>query len=66
MCKQWKKDVALVTSDDYVKEAFSVANYIKENNISSVFYQAFNDAALCNSKNNSNTVVLKKQKKSMM
>lgn len=55
--------VALVTSEDYIKEAFSVANYMKENNISSVFYQAFFDVALCNSKSNSNAVVLKKTKK---
>lgn len=55
--------VALITSDDYIKEVFSVANYMKENNISPVFYQAFYDVALCNTKNNSNAVVLKKTRK---
>lgn len=55
--------VALVTSEDYIKQVFSVENYMKENNISSVFYQAFYDAALCNQKETPAPIVLKKQRK---
>ena len=40
--------VALVTTEDYIKQLFSVENYMKENNIPTVFYQTFYDAALCN------------------
>lgn len=55
-----KTAVELITNEEYIKRLFSIENYLKENNISSVFYQAFYDAALCNSKNKSNAVVLKK------
>ena len=54
--------VALTTSEDYIKAVFSVANYMKERNISSVFYQAFYDIALSNTKNKSRAIVLKKTK----
>lgn len=52
--------VALVTSEDYIKEVFSVTNYMQENNINEIFYQAFYDAALCNKKESHASLTLKK------
>lgn len=42
--------IDLVTSKEYIAKVFSVENYMKENQISSIFYQAFFDAAICNKK----------------
>lgn len=49
---------SVVTSEQWIKDVFSFENYIKENNISPVFYKAFFDAALYNQKENSHKIVL--------
>lgn len=48
----------LVCSEEEIKELFSVENYMKEQDISPVFYKYFYDAAICNKKNK-NAVVKK-------
>ena len=42
--------IKYITSEENIKSIFSVENYMKENNIGSVFFQAFNEVALCNKK----------------
>lgn len=42
--------IKYITSEEKIKSIFSVENYMKENNIDSVFFQAFNEVALCNKK----------------
>ncbi len=61
--KDEKAAISTVTSEQWIEETFSVKNYLNEINISSVFYQTFFEAALCNKKQNSNGIVLTKAKK---
>lgn len=42
--------IKYITSEENIKSIFSVENYMKENNIDPVFFQAFNEVALCNKK----------------
>lgn len=43
--------VELVTSEEYIKQLFSIENYMHENDINPVYYHVFYNEALCNQKN---------------
>lgn len=55
--------ISVVTSGQRIKALFSFENYLKENNISPVFYQTFFEAALCTKKQHA--VVSDKSQKRM-
>lgn len=57
--KDEESALSIVTSEEYIKQEFSIEKYLIENNISLVFYDAFYEAALCNKKD-SNIVSDKK------
>lgn len=57
-----KEEIAfkLITSEEYIKKVFSIKNFIKERNLSPVFYKVISDTAMCNKDNDSKSIVLKK------
>ena len=57
--KDEESALSIVTSEEYIKQEFSIEKYLIENNISLVFYDAFYEVALCNKKD-SNIVSDKK------
>lgn len=66
LCLMSNEDaLSFITSEEYIKEIFSIENYMKQNNLNPNFYKAFYDAALCNSKNQNKPIVLNKVKKPM-